>query len=1061
MLTFNYRLQAEATGKTRLGRNVSFLIEDTFPATLDAAHDSLVDAKIINTVANGDFTEESLSDLLASALEAYCLRYAIVPHSVELTRYLVDTDDIDVRVSFSNQTLTSQTTLGDSSIFAYRLVDAAVPDAPLDVQATERDGALVVGWKTSGHVHGTRIYDGERTLLASLSAGAYEWIDISATATDRLYTYEVVTYNALQESAPVRVSARLQGELVVEQPGEGIDETRLRQLPKEGFMPLFQSGIGDGDDLLVRFDESDNREEEFSYTLQLKGYTHEVIAVYPKRLFRYRISVHDENGQGVGTANWRVGIIDGAGELDTDGSGKKNVRLNLASEVAHLAEDMTYSIELEDDSGAIEYVTEVTADSTYLVFSSKAQATEERLLKRATSGVLLERTERLRVAADKQRRIEAEIPNPANDPAFADKDIVDWMLVINSDNPNVALEQTGDPIDYGSSRATLTVHLRARVLNPTQTAWRPLVRSGYYYTNQREHFFFGGSDVKKRMLHLADLYAVDFTYRVEVEHTRDAVSTWYTLESSASVRSDGQIYPMDTAKLNERIEQRLALEDIVIEEGDGIAYRLIADPPDAVELTVGRVESEQEEGVLYAKSLREVYDETGGSDVFGLDANDSLLLEPRPLPGSPVIAQDATGAELKQVFFYDELGQATLDFSEYVVANDFNELHLSYFDIDPSTLVVERYIIPPPAADGRQHKGGWEATDAFVLASGIIHLYPEFAPGTEYRVSYRLLRSFIAQPEADDAVRLTFHGAIPNEDGHIRVWYETQRERVLDMDVNPLRTRGGEGFLYLSDTKPVPASMELHLTPAVMYTEHGEETTFRLYLSDKWGNPVAGEPVGFRASEGELTQIHPVTDRDGMAAVRYVAPDIPKTVTITAFANEAVVSASGTIEVRKATAPSRITVETDHATVYPEVNEVTVTAHVYGKDQEPVEDARVDFQIPYSDNESATAQTDAFGRASASFNVLSIPPKGFVPVTVTVPALELKEETAVRILGFRDYDHDRFVDSNNLIDIYDHEAARKNLGVFVGDDEPNNAEENDIWFDRAGVLIQSYTLDTE
>lgn len=1060
---FRYRLQAEVKGKTRLGRDVLFLIEDDFAARLDSKNETLATAAIVNADIDGDFTPETLTEMLEAKLEEYCLRYQVVKHSAEWTKFFIEADHPDVMVSFSNQTLTKQTTNIEDRIYAYQLHDATPPSPPENVEVSQRGGGITLLWTTSGHVHGTRIYDERGRLLASLAADAYEWSDPNGREPDTLYTYRLATYNANNESASVRVSARIPG-ATGEGDGVADDATDLRFsfVPEEGFMPDFEPGIGHGKDLQVKLHKDEDRMETFSFTTQLKGYTEESIQVYPRRLFRYKVQVHAQDGTELGSSPWRIGILDGAGDMTVDRSGKKDVRLNLKTEAPQLTEDTSYVIELEDASGSIEYFVETTGEDRYLVFSTLEDSTEEKKVQRTYYGEEEKHEKRLDVKAGEKRKIEATVPSPTHDPAFSGLSISEWTVVLNSDNPNVAVTQRPQNLDFRTDRKKLEIAVEARVLNPTQTAWHPVVEAGHYYLNQAEHYLFGESDVKKRILNLAELYATEFEYNIEFTHTKHGLDRSYVIRKTGLVATDGETHLLAETRVVDIIEAYLVEKGTATEEGDEISFKLVPEDPTRVQLHVGRKEDGELPGCMYAKTTEVIYREHQDARIFDLDENQSLLLEPAPLPGSPIIVKDATGKEMTQVFFYDELGKPTLNFEEVIYSNEFQELRLSYPDIDTDSLQVISLSQEEeePGRDEVIMMRSFGDSANYFFHEGIVHLYPEYPPNTPYLVSYRIDRSFMAETMPEDAVRLTLHNATVHEENNVEVWYETKGERTLPLDANPLRSGLNSGFLYLSDKPQTAKELELSVTPQLMYAERNETTTLRLRLLDGKGNPVAGEKVAFQVSAGSVELLDETTGMDGIAAARYVAPDVETTVDVLVFAMDAAVEAHGTIEVKKATTPHRISLETSFPTIYPGLNEVEVTAYVYGKDQEPVEDALVEFTIPYADTTELNVVTDGFGQAKASFVAREIPRKGFIPITATVKNLSLKEETLVRILGFRDYHPDHFVDGNNLIDVYDRENARENLGIFAGSNIPDNGEANDLWLDQGDMLylMQSYEL---
>ncbi len=89
----------------------------------------------------------------------------------------------------------------------------------------------------------------------------------------------------------------------------------------------------------------------------------------------------------------------------------------------------------------------------------------------------------------------------------------EYRLVFTSNNPNVELFLEKEEINFFPSESTfISVPLKARVVNHTQTSWHPNIHSGYYYLNQREYYLYSDDRVLPKDLTDRDQYKYSFPY---------------------------------------------------------------------------------------------------------------------------------------------------------------------------------------------------------------------------------------------------------------------------------------------------------------------------------------------------------------------------------------------------------------------------------------------------------------------------------------------------------------------------------------------------------------------
>ena len=1072
-VSFDYRLQVEAVGKTNLGREVHFLVEHVFTATVDATHYNYETGKIVSTDTNGDFEFESIREMMEEPIREYCLRYSIVPSTVQVFNYTVHTSHPDVVVYFNPTNPSTRTTDGNTVVYAYYIYDSAPPFAPLNVTCTAKDGTLVVSWNNNRHHHGIRIYNDKGELLVQLGQGATEWID-DTVQPDTLYTYYVAAYNEYAESTLVKISGKVPSVYTspASSPTGKIPPSLYRPLEQEeGPIPAFQSGVGDLNDLKVSSTRLLPPREIFEYTMQLKGYEEKTIQIYPEREFQYRILAYNAYGILVAQTPWRIGIIDGKEPLNYNGAGKEDLRLPLDIAIPDDSVAVEYTIELNDPSGVVEMrFDKGTAPSTthsddYVTFFSREDATEEITIKVAHYGPKVKGKGIYIVEYQKPLILDEELPSPTYDPVLSTKNIKEWVIILQSQNPNVRLTVVKEPEDYLTERHFLRFKIAASIINHTQTPWNPLIHSGYYYLNQSEHYLYSESKVQGKIIGDIGYVPLRFTYAIEVSVEKDGIIQTYSTSIAAEVPSDQKLYRITERPIRDIMQEVLVKQGIPPSDVSIVDYALHINETfpvsisarDYTDYTIQYTGVEMGEGYVYAQTTGIVSEHIYDDLKVKVNENNEAFVSPIPQRGAPVIIQDASGEELTQVSFYTEDGKPTLDFTEILYLNSRYETLLSFVNVDPDTLKLEY-------EDG---KGEWHPLTDYTLQDNYLQVYPSIPSHYRLRATYRLRKSFYVDYNYNvegNFAKIVLHNPTLDENQELKIFYETNTEHpyyiATEIDLNPMKNIQNAGFIYLANQVEPSRTLELYVNPKTMYANGYDATLIRAIAKDRFGNPVIGETISFSVDKGTIEVLQGVTDVNGMAIARLTAPAESGVITVTAINTTTHLEATEKIYVKEEALFSRMTVSTSHPTIYPGLNAVEITAYVYGENQEPVIQTPVEFEVEHGVASATEVMTNQFGAASIVFAATEIPRTGIIRIRAKATELGLYEDTVLRIEGFRHYHPDYFVAGNNLIDIYDRHDARHNLGIATSSAPPADPELYDLWIDQSDILylMQSYNL---
>lgn len=266
----------------------------------------------------------------------------------------------------------------------------------------------------------------------------------------------------------------------------------------------------------------------------------------------------------------------------------------------------------------------------------------------------------------------------------------------------------------------------------------------------------------------------------------------------------------------------------------------------------------------------------------------SVVVRPIPQQGSPIIIKNAQGIHLRQVHFRDQTGKPTLINTEYIKTDGTRILFLEHraYEIDLRTLRVYLDLA------GNQQ---WTQIYGSIIEENRLILPFNVQPGVQVQVLYALKHSFCVDynyaPNKDHAlikVHTTFDPDI-DESMVLDIKYEVNKKHSYyiaeEIDLNPLRNKINDGFIYLTDEWYEPYKLKLMANPNKLFVTRKERITVHAYVYDIYDNPVVGENILFESTNGKIFVQNNITDMNGMATAIFEAPD-------TINSNTAVIRAS-------------------------------------------------------------------------------------------------------------------------------------------------------------------------
>lgn len=549
--TFQYVLQGDFVGKTREGE-VSFTVEKSFGATINTANHSYATGAVISSDINGDSVPDTVYQALESRVQEFCVRYSVDINTVKMTRanLMVPDEHSRANIYFNPSNPSTQTTDINAIAYGY-LIDNSLISPPTNVTTVSGDTFITVVWEHTGHALGFRIFNEQGELLATIGTGPNEWMHKELPPnTEVLYRVAAYNENGQSEFAQAVGSTlsvyseypdRADTEPVVvdyDRPSPVVDQETTS-------LYAFQSGVGDNLDLLVKKDKEFTTRELVSYEMQIKGYEAKEIHVFELKEFRYRFKYNST------VTRWYDGRIDGDGVLNTDGAGKKDlvVPMELSS---------TATVELNDPSGAIRQ----TVSSGEVTFSSNLASATRREIQVAHYGPKVKGKGIFTVVGNEIIRIEEEIPSPFYDSVFYDNQgnklsIVDWDIVVYTENPNVRVWLSKEPTNYWFQKKFMPIELKAQIINLTQTPWTPMIHNGYYYLHQSERFLYGASEVQGWQEKARSYIPLNFGYTINTYATRNIPGSLQEFSDDAKKDFSGSL----TNVTLELVEGSLALVD--------------------------------------------------------------------------------------------------------------------------------------------------------------------------------------------------------------------------------------------------------------------------------------------------------------------------------------------------------------------------------------------------------------------------------------------------------------------------------------------------------------------
>uniref|UniRef100_UPI0035715106 PA14 domain-containing protein n=1 Tax=Alicyclobacillus shizuokensis TaxID=392014 RepID=UPI0035715106 len=230
--------------------------------------------------------------------------------------------------------------------------------------------------------------------------------------------------------------------------------------------------------------------------------------------------------------------------------------------------------------------------------------------------------------------------------------------------------------------------------------------------------------------------------------------------------------------------------------------------------------------------------------------DNTVLLQPRPQQGSPLIVRDNEGNILRKVTFFDDDWNLTLEYTDEMTGNGGARYFLAYRDIDPNTLKV--YV-----------NGELLGPSQYVFdpKKSVVEFMKNLGFSDIIVLKYKLLYSYMVDYNYDvenDVAKLTLHDAYdPALMRDMEIIYEgatdTPFYRASDeVSFNPILNHNHRGFLYITNKLDETAkSIELTVSPDKLPASGTGKCLVTVKVLDKYNNPIQRKDVQiFR--DGEL-----------------------------------------------------------------------------------------------------------------------------------------------------------------------------------------------------------------
>lgn len=223
-------------------------------------------------------------------------------------------------------------------------------------------------------------------------------------------------------------------------------------------------------------------------------------------------------------SEWYDGIVNGNEPFRKDGDGKKDLRVPIEVNVPDSVTIDAWYVEMDDPNGTITAVIEngignkTTLKNDVVVFSSEAKGPD--IAELVWYGPKISGETIYEVKEGEVLTIKDKFLSPYRDALLSSKNITQWKLIITSKNPNVRVWEADEQEPWDEENLFQDVELLAKLINPTQTAWSPLIHNGFYYFNQKEYFLYSDTKVKGKYTQADGFQDVEFSYTVKAHCER-------------------------------------------------------------------------------------------------------------------------------------------------------------------------------------------------------------------------------------------------------------------------------------------------------------------------------------------------------------------------------------------------------------------------------------------------------------------------------------------------------------------------------------------------------------
>lgn len=274
----------------------------------------------------------------------------------------------------------------------------------------------------------------------------------------------------------------------------------------------------------------DNTFAYFRSQENLVSFGDEVIAPSTQEVLVLSATEREVEKPWSGYSEWYYGTVNGNEPFVKDGDGKKDLRVPVDVEVTDNITVQKWSVETDNPDIRFYFEngteTETTKPGDSVVFYSDKKETYQR--KVAWYGPKITGETVYEVKEGETLTIQDRILSPLYDPLLSTKNISDWRLIVLSKNPNVAIRQV-NALTFSPDERFVNIILEARLINPTQAAWHPLIHSGFYYLNQKEHYLFAESRVRGALQEKEEFQQLEFPFTVKVlceRYIPEGIRSW-------------------------------------------------------------------------------------------------------------------------------------------------------------------------------------------------------------------------------------------------------------------------------------------------------------------------------------------------------------------------------------------------------------------------------------------------------------------------------------------------------------------------------------------------------